>query len=875
MPHIQPAFFWFCSALKLREGFVRRTPGWQQICRWFCGSLAMVLICGSAAAEETRVIRIGVPHNSPPLSFVDSTGAPSGYVKDLLHEMELAGGVKFEITSRSWNGIRKDFLAGRLDALAFESRHGAHVSRFDFSISHTSVHLVAYTRVEEPPITHSGQFVGKILGTLRGTQTDYMATSHQGWGAQVRSFKTWPALLQAVENGECDFALRRRTPELEGAVPSQLEQNFVEDITASFSFAVHQGDNENLALINEALAIVMRQGSYDRIYSQWIGPIEPRSIRLYDLRPYYGPIATGLFLLIALFIWLRRNQNILERHARALHESEEKYRLLVEHTSEGIFVVQDGIFKFVNPTIAQMSERTAGEMLGSSILDFLMPADHAVALGFQQKLLSGELKQNRVEYMIVVPSGRKLCLQINSVRIDWEGRPATLSIATDLTETRLAEQARIEASQHLSKIANGVPGMVYQFRLSPDGTSSLPYTSDGIERIFAVRPSDVQEDASKLFERIHPEDLEALRASIERSARDLTPWVVEFRVKDSDGTVRWIAGTATPQSETDGSVLWHGYIHDNTGQKTHEIELALQEARFRAVFDHVPVGISLSYGSDGTVDLVNAEHARITGVPIAESYNAEVFEHASHPDDYHRQREASQEFLNGEVDKYTVEKRYIHPDGHVQWAELTSTLFPGPDQDSRWVVTTLTDIGERKRSDEKQRESEERFRMLYQNSVVGFYRTTPDGRILMANSALVKMLGYSSVEELCSRNLEEEGFAASKARALFKERLDRRNEIRSQESEWLARDGSIVQVNENCRVTKDATGQVLFYDGTVEDITERKKTEERMAEQLDELRRWQEVMLDREDRVQQLKREVNALAVRLGESAKYRSQENH
>ena len=253
MPHIQPAFFRFCSALKLRDGFVRCATGWQQICRWFCGSLAMVLICGSAAAEETRVIRIGVPHHSPPLSFVDTTGAPSGYVKDLLHEMELAGGVKFEISTDSWIENEKAFLAGRLDALAFKARHSEHTSKVDFSISHASVHLVAYTRVEEPPITHSGQFVGKILGTLRGTQTDYFATSHQGWGAQVRSFKTWPALLQAVQNGECDFALRRRTPELEDEVPSQLEQNFVEDITASFSFAVHQGDTANLALINEAM----------------------------------------------------------------------------------------------------------------------------------------------------------------------------------------------------------------------------------------------------------------------------------------------------------------------------------------------------------------------------------------------------------------------------------------------------------------------------------------------------------------------------------------------------------------------------------------------------------------------------------------------
>ena len=130
--------------------------------------------------------------------------------------------------------------------------------------------------------------------------------------------------------------------------------------------------------------------------------------------------------------------------------------------------------------------------------------------------------------------------------------------------------------------------------------------------------------------------------------------------------------------------------------------------------------------------------------------------------------------------------------------------------------------------------SEERFRALYQDAVVGFYRTTPDGRILMANAALLKMLGYSSFDELSKRNLEQEGFEASRSRALFKGQLERTGVMTGWETAWCRRDGSVVNVSENCRTVRDEAGQTLYYDGSVEDITARKQAETELRESLRE-----------------------------------------
>lgn len=122
-----------------------------------------------------------------------------------------------------------------------------------------------------------------------------------------------------------------------------------------------------------------------------------------------------------------------------------------------------------------------------------------------------------------------------------------------------------------------------------------------------------------------------------------------------------------------------------------------------------------------------------------------------------------------------------------------------------------------------------RFRPLVEESTIGFYRTTPDGRILYANPALVRMLGFSSFAELSRRNLEEEGFEPAYPRSLFKERIEREGRVVGLESAWVRRDGTTLYVRESARAVRDEEGRVLYYEGTVEDISARKKAEEQLA----------------------------------------------
>lgn len=117
-------------------------------------------------------------------------------------------------------------------------------------------------------------------------------------------------------------------------------------------------------------------------------------------------------------------------------------------------------------------------------------------------------------------------------------------------------------TETLNKLVTQTPGMLYQYRLWPDGHSSFPYTSPGIQDIYGVSGEEVAADASPVFDRIHPDDLAGVTESIQRSAASLEQWQHQYRIRWKSGGWHWVEGLARPEALPDGSILWHGYISD-------------------------------------------------------------------------------------------------------------------------------------------------------------------------------------------------------------------------------------------------------------------------------------------------------------------------
>jgi PAS domain S-box-containing protein len=146
------------------------------------------------------------------------------------------------------------------------------------------------------------------------------------------------------------------------------------------------------------------------------------------------------------------------------------------------------------------------------------------------------------------------------------------------------------------------------------------------------------------------------------------------------------------------------------------------------------------------------------------------------------------------------------------------------------LAATTSQVVKTGLSEEALRESEESFKSLFENAVLGAYQSSPEGEILLANPALCRMLGYESLEELRHHNLEREGFHPGYSRAAFQKGLEEKGFIVGLEAAWHRRDGATIFVRESAKAICDSSGKVLYYEGTVEDVTERKRAEEELRE---------------------------------------------
>jgi PAS domain S-box-containing protein len=143
------------------------------------------------------------------------------------------------------------------------------------------------------------------------------------------------------------------------------------------------------------------------------------------------------------------------------------------------------------------------------------------------------------------------------------------------------------------------------------------------------------------------------------------------------------------------------------------------------------------------------------------------------------------------------------------------------------------DITKRRAAEKALLESEKKYREILDSSHIGFYRTTPEGQVLMVNPALVQMLGCESADEVLKWNLEGDHFNRNYLREEFKKAVEEKGMIRGLEAEWKRLDGTTLCVRESARAMRDGSGKVIFYEGTIEDITETKEAEARYQEIFD------------------------------------------
>lgn len=394
----------------------------------------------------------------------------------------------------------------------------------------------------------------------------------------------------------------------------------------------------------------------------------------------------------------------------------------------------------------------------------------------------------------------------------------------DITERKRAAVLLEESERRLVRYFASTPGYFQLTELRADGSFAVPFASDGIVDLFGIQPDDVMENVAALAALNHPDDAEMVFGKAAESARDLTPYQVEYRIFHPHKGLRWIECISSPERLADGGTRWYGFMHDITERKRMEQALAARERDFRCLAENMPDNIA-RWDTEGRFLYCNPTHLRTLGKPIEELIGK------THDELFPDGRFAPFRETLAQVVAARQVVRITHvpvpaPGGGIDIHDVNMV----PEFDAEGRVVSVLGIGRDMTGIYRMQEAiaarEQEFRSLAESSPDFIIRYDLDHRILYLNAPLVRDMKLASADEVIGKRPIEfwpDGrFAViddAAKRAIASGTTESIELVWTQEP-GVARIGQIVVVPE-----RDVAGQIVGTIAFGRDITEFKRLE--------------------------------------------------
>ncbi|MFZ0211657.1 MAG: PAS domain S-box protein [Candidatus Acidiferrales bacterium] len=380
---------------------------------------------------------------------------------------------------------------------------------------------------------------------------------------------------------------------------------------------------------------------------------------------------------------------------------------------------------------------------------------------------------------------------------------------------------------HYRQIVEQLPAITYVADLGLNG--QWRYVSPQILTFLGYSQSEWLAAKGLWFRLVHPDDRARVMEAEAHSHTKREVMDIEYRMLARDGRLLWFRDSAMIVRETDGSERLHGFMLDVTDRREAETALLRLSRQTNMILDSAGDGI---FGLDpqGSPTFVNRAAARMLGYEPEEivGRGGHALWHHTKADGapYPEEECPLTAVLRDGVTRHGSSDVFWRKDGSSFPVEFISTPIREGEQIVGAVVT-FRDITARQRAERAQRQAEERFRSIFENAVEGIYQSTPDGRFISVNPAMARMFGYASPEEMIDavtdigRNL----YCDTVHREEFKHDMERFNVVASLESQVRRKDGTKIWIAENARAVRNVIGRVCYYEGTIEDVTSRKRAE--------------------------------------------------
>jgi PAS domain S-box-containing protein len=254
------------------------------------------------------------------------------------------------------------------------------------------------------------------------------------------------------------------------------------------------------------------------------------------------------------------------------------------------------------------------------------------------------------------------------------------------------------------------------------------------------------------------------------------------------------------------------------------------ERENKAVIDSIS-DIIFEVTGEGEIVFLNKAWEKITGFTVEQSLQRKLFD-MLHPQDQEEQRRNFEQMVKGQKSAYRVLTRIRTANGTFRSVELAVSMLRLDENRNMRVVGAMTDVEERRRAEKALGEVEKKYRTIVENAAGGIYQVTPEGQFLSANPAMARILGYDSTEQMLRevKNAHVDIYEDRQEHSRYLGQLEKFGSVKNFENRVRARDGRLVWVNENARSVKDDESNILYYEGSMEDITRRKEIEIKLRE---------------------------------------------
>ncbi|MBS1238372.1 MAG: hypothetical protein H6R39_32 [Deltaproteobacteria bacterium] len=521
----------------------------------------------------------------------------------------------------------------------------------------------------------------------------------------------------------------------------------------------------------------------------------------------------------------------------ALRESEERYRTAIEYSNDGVAIVKDGIHIYVNQKLAEMfGYADPREIIGKTHAATVHPDDLQLVSDFNRRREGGEAAPLRYAFKGIKKNGDIIYVETSATNIQYQGESASLVFLRDITEQKSAEkELRVSEEKYRLLIEASSEGIL----VVQDG--KLRFVNKIVSDVTGYQEEEMLDKSFQGF--VHPDDREMVSDQYIKRMQGDGPDEYSFRIFRKDGDVRWLEIRGT-EFTWEGNPAHLYFLNDATMKKQAEEERSLQYNLTFALGNVSNLKEALTVCMDTVTKVLGMDSAAIylvestagiiklalsEGLSAAFINNTSIFKtnsqiwqaamegkpgyYASLPDKLLPQNEEG--FLCIGIVPIKHKENIV---GYI--VVLSHRLQEVPVDKRKTLETIAIQVG----NAIQRIASENKYRSIFENTVEGIFQITAEGTLLSINPAMARMFGYDSPEDMIQSLADSQAnyYVKPAMQEDFKYLLETEGSVYNFEAEVYQKNRSIIWITENAITVKDELGNTLYYEGTIENITDRK-----------------------------------------------------